>query len=170
MECPVAKDFDLESAVRALSARAAQARARLVSGSAHEALAELEQIRQIVDIATAIEDEFIAQARSPRIGERATWDQIGRALGISGDNAQRRYRTAGQSKKVERPGYSITEAASLTGMSRATINARIAGNAGAAWYTTVPTMGAKRTEAFRVLDLGGLRAAPARLGSGSAPI
>lgn len=137
-----------------------------------------EQSRQfLLDRLTALDDisrtargqvaEVVRELRELPLDERATWPEIGDALGINPDAALKRFSTRAQPLTTKR-GYSLSSGAREVGISRSTAYSRIRANPNAEWYALVPTNNGKLvTETYRILDLDGLRSASANWASSS---
>ena len=125
-------------------------------------LAQLVALHRIGQLAKEKQRHVVRELRDLPPDERGKWSEIGEALGIHPGAAAKRF--TGQTRpRMDKPGYSLSKAAALLNISLSTASAKAhAAEPGAKWLTVVPTNGRVRTEEYRILDLDGLAAAPAK--------
>lgn len=118
-------------------------------------LAILERIRKLCREEQA---RVVDELRSLRVDERGKWSEIGDALGINPGAAAKRF-TGNPRPRMDKPGYSLSEAAKRLRKSLSTVHAKVhAADPGADWLILVPTNGEVREKEYRILDLAGLDA------------
>jgi len=153
--------FDLDQEVSKLSLEAVAGDS--ASGDAHTRdlmLERLTALDHIIRIAQGQVSDLVHQLRELSGDERAKWSEIAKALSINSDAAMKRFTTTPKAR-LDKPGYSLSQAAMVLGLSRATVHNKVA-SAGrnAKWLARVSTNGPVVKSTYRILDLEALAAAP----------
>ncbi|MFF7292028.1 hypothetical protein ACFY9N_05775 [Microbacterium sp. NPDC008134] len=153
--------FDLHQEVSKLSVEAVAGGS--VSGDAcmrDLMLERLTVLDHIIRIAQGQVSDLVHDLRDLPVHQRAKWTEIAKALSINSDAAMKRFTTAPKAR-MDKPGYSMSEAAALLGLSRATVhNKVVSAGAKAKWLARVSTNGSVVKSTYRILDLEALAAAP----------